>query len=376
MLYICESIRFAPEIAARLSSLGKCLCIVICFAGTLSAKTEVFFSPDGFIRDNIIKVINASEKSIDIALLTFSAGEIAEALYEARERGVEVRIILDYKQKNKYQPVVEFLQDEGFPVQFLKGKIGGDMNNSFALFDSGIVVTGSYRWSEYSEKFNYENALFIDDPDVIKKFQEEFDSLYGKCLVKKEQRQEDAESLGAKADTINRAAREAGLSAINLPENIRSEEPAAGMKGILTDGSPLIPFQGEIPRKDGLTDGKREEVAVLDISFQEFDNLFGRRGSLGRSERKRVWNDRFEGKYVKWTGEIGYKGIAVYDWNKIGIRHKDNSIDVQLRVDWTKKQKMMNLVMGDVITYSGRLVSPGGFMAPYKLDDVDILDVQ
>ncbi len=313
-------------------------------------RFEVFFSPDGLISDNIIKAIHTAEESVDIAVFAFSAGEIAEALYVAKDRGVRIRVILDYEQKKSNHPVVEFLKDEGFCVRFLKGKAGGAMNNSFAIFDSLIVVTGSYRWSEYSEKFNYENAIFIDNPDIVKKFKDEFDSLYGKCLVLKEQGEEGIVLSETENDTVTLADKEEKRKAISSPENAKPEET-------------IVVEAGVVP-------------AVLDISFQEFDDLFGKRGTLGRAERKRVWKDRFEGRYVKWTGEIGYKGIAVYDWNKVGIRHNGNSIDVELRFDWTKKQKLLNLVIGDVITYRGRLVSLGGFMAPYKLNDVDVLGVQ
>ena len=63
-----------------------CLCSFIIFfvSNILFAKTEVLFSPRGAIKDTIIKNINSSGKSIDIAVLIFTTGEIAEALYEAK----------------------------------------------------------------------------------------------------------------------------------------------------------------------------------------------------------------------------------------------------------------------------------------------------
>ncbi len=402
---------FTSHIVYMFRFFGQCLSIIIVLIGTLHAKTEVFFSPNGLIRNNIIKTIHNSEKSIDIAMHIFSSGEIAEALYEAKARGVKVRVILDYKQKQNYHPVVEFLQDEAFSLQFLKGTIGGSMNNSFAIFDSKIVVSGSYHWSAYSEKFNYENALFIDDIDVIRKFQDEFEFLYEKCITKRVPQLESSVPPGVNSGTETEIGSDEKLHT-SLSDNRKLEEREQGNTGGLLDGSPKIPLQREYAHKNILKDGKRIDGAVLDksipktkggnnsfstnvqrgesgnvikdeptpieldISFQEFDKLFGRRGTLGRAERKRVWKDQFEGKYVRWSGEIGYKGIAVYDWNKIGIRNKDNSIDIELRVDWANKHKLKNLVMGDVITFRGKLVSPGGFMAPYKLVDVDILNVQ
>ncbi len=114
----------------------------------------------------------------------------------------------------------------------------------------------------------------------------------------------------------------------------------------------------------------------LDISFNDFDNIFGKESKLNKGEKRQIWMDKYKGKYVKWTGKIGYKGIAVYDWNKIGIRHKDSNIDVQLRFDWTKKRKLMKLNVGDVITYTGRLVSLSGFLSPYKLINADVLEIR
>lgn len=46
----------------------------------------MLFSPKGSIKDTIIKTIISSEETIDIAAFTFTAGDIAEALYNAKER--------------------------------------------------------------------------------------------------------------------------------------------------------------------------------------------------------------------------------------------------------------------------------------------------
>jgi len=40
------------------------------------------------------------------------------------------------------------------------------------------MVTGSYNWTNNAERFNYENAIFITDPNVIGVYQKEFDSMW------------------------------------------------------------------------------------------------------------------------------------------------------------------------------------------------------
>ena len=165
------------DLITFLSSLGISIVIMLFVLNTLYAKTEVLFSPKGSIKDTIIKTIISSEEKIDIVAFTFTAGDIAEALYNAKERGVKIRIIIDQRQDKERYPPLEFLKEEGFDLQFLKGNIGGSMNNTFAIFDGKLLVTGSYKWTEYAEKFNYENAIFIDESDVIEKYEKEYESL-------------------------------------------------------------------------------------------------------------------------------------------------------------------------------------------------------
>jgi phosphatidylserine/phosphatidylglycerophosphate/cardiolipin synthase-like enzyme len=101
---------------------------------TVYAKTEVLFSPGGSIKDAIIKNICASRSTLDVTAFTFTSGDIAEALYQAKERGVEVRVIVDQAQDARNYPVLEFLKEEGFNLQFLKGNIGGFHEQCFCYF--------------------------------------------------------------------------------------------------------------------------------------------------------------------------------------------------------------------------------------------------
>ena len=348
-----------------------CLCSFIIFfvSNILFAKTEVLFSPRGAIKDAIIKNINSSEKSIDIAVLIFTAGEIAEALYEAKERGVKIRIIIDRKQEKKRYPVLEFLKEKDFDLRFLKGNIGGFMNHTFAIFDVERLVTGSYNWTEYAEKFNYENALFIDEPDTIKSFQEEFESLYGKSSMDRIGKLEESGSYisSSKVEAITERNNE------QVPSSLDNTQ----IKENITTTPDVIKKDAHIE-----THVKKEQVesaiessknGFLNISFMEFNNIFGKESTLGKAEKKQLWKNKFKGKDVRWTGKVIYKGIAVYDWNRIVVEHEGVDTSVQLRFDWTKRRTVMRLNVGDVVTYTGRLVSLQGFSSSYKLAYADVL---
>jgi hypothetical protein len=329
------------------------------------AKTEVLFSPGGSIKDAIIKNISTSKGTIDVTAFTFTAGDIAEALYQAKERGVQIRVIIDRTQDAKLYPVIEFLKEEGFNLQFLKGNIGGSMNNAFAIFDDKLLVTGSYTWTEYAEKFNYENAVFIDEPDVVEIYKKEFESLYDKSVVQGADRMEESAKQGNVSNTEEKSEKNTipednvlkfvarkDIEHLNISEDKQVNKVDKRVKTI------------ERPLKQFVT-----------ISFDEFDKKFGSESKLDKSEKTRLWKNEYEGKYVRWTGRIGFRGFAVYDWNKVGISHKGNNIDVNLRFDYSKQRKVMQLKVGDIITYTGRLVSLSSLFSSYRLEDVDVVQV-
>ena len=363
-----------------LMSLSIGILTVLFAPDTIYARTEVLFSPRGSIKDAIIQNITSSRGTIDVTAFTFTSGDIAEALYQAKERGVEVRVIIDQTQDAKSYPVLRFLKEEGLDLQFLKGNVGGSMNNAFAIFDDKLLVTGSYTWTEYAEKFNYENAIFIDESDVVEKYKNEFEALYDKSVVQRARRMERS-ALSARDSEMK------VVPISNKTKEVVKQGNADGInekdgKNTITDGKAYK----SVDRKDAgsfriIKSGKQIKTIeeplkqFMNVSFNEIDKLFGSESKLDKTERTTLWKSKFEGKYVKWTGRVSFRGFAVYNWNKVGISHKGSSIDVNLKFDYSKQKTVMKLKVGDIVTYTGRLVTLSSLLSSYRLEDVDILQV-
>ncbi len=370
------------DLSTILLTLSFSILTTLFASNTMYAKTDVLFSPRGSIKEAIIKTISSSEETIDVTAFTFTSGDIAEALYNAKESGVKIRLVLDHRQDKRRYPVLEFLKEEGFDLQFLKGNIGGSMNNTFAIFDGKLLVTGSYNWTEYSEKFNYENAIFIDDSDVIGKYKEEFDSLYNEGVVQGARREEGLESHVEASGATETVSAVSGEGTLSGPGNVHKTK-YKGDKGAITNDKVSAPVTVTGGRHIKKTEEIQKVKSVIkpqkqfsNITFDEFDKIFGKESKLTKLEKKRLWDAEYEGKYVSWTGKVGFKGGAIYDWNKVGIIHKGGKVDVNLKFDYSKKNKVLNLKVEDVVTYTGRLISLRGLLTPYRLDDVDFFQVR
>jgi len=162
------------------TSLSYCLLLSICIlqASFASAETEAIFSPERSIKEILLKEVESTTSTIDLAVREITFPEMANALLKAKGRGVKVRVIADSKQAKMKSSQITTLIHQGIPVKVLRGKDYGVMNHRFVILDGKKVVTGSFDWSEASEKWNYENILIIKDSDVVASYQKEFERLW------------------------------------------------------------------------------------------------------------------------------------------------------------------------------------------------------
>ena len=128
------------------------------------AKNIAYFSPRGKCEKNIVDKINATTKTLDVAVYSINNDKIVDALLNAKKRGVKVRILTDKTQAKGKSSKVKYLYDNGLNIRVHpKFKIE---HNKFAIYDKEIGSTGSFNWTNPAEKKNSENCMFFDDEAV------------------------------------------------------------------------------------------------------------------------------------------------------------------------------------------------------------------
>lgn len=141
------------------------------------AKTDIYFSPSRKCENNIIKFIDKTENSIDVAVYAINNDNIVNALKRAYDRGVEIRILTDKQQAaSQYSKVIE-LYEYGVNIRVhSKFKIE---HNKFAVFDSKIASSGSYNWTNPASHKNSENCIFfIQNKEAVLKYKKRFNYLW------------------------------------------------------------------------------------------------------------------------------------------------------------------------------------------------------
>lgn len=143
-----------------------------------TAEIETLFSPGVSLQESILKEVEATTSTLDLAIHEMTSHDMAQALVKAKQRGIKVRVIADSKQANIKTSKITYLIQQGILVKVLGKKEKGVMNHRFAILDGKRVLTGSLDWSEASLKWNYENILILHGSEVVAIYQKEFDRLW------------------------------------------------------------------------------------------------------------------------------------------------------------------------------------------------------
>lgn len=150
--------------------------LLFVFSSNALTKVEVYFSLYDDPESIIIENIDNAKESINIAMYTFTDREIAQAILRAKDRGVDIKIYLDHSQVTAEYSKSRYFVKNGIEVRISSNSY--IMHNKFAVIDNKIVITGSYNWTASAGERNDENLLVIDDKNVIKKYQTQFNNLW------------------------------------------------------------------------------------------------------------------------------------------------------------------------------------------------------
>lgn len=138
-----------------------------------SPVVDVGFSPEGTAQQLVIQTLKSAGSSIRLMGYTFTSPEIVSELVTAKQRGIDVRVVLDGEgnQGRASQAAMNTLLNAGIPLRTVTTfRI---MHDKAVIVDSKTVSTGSFNYTRSAARYNSENVLVIRDlPSLAQKYLE------------------------------------------------------------------------------------------------------------------------------------------------------------------------------------------------------------
>lgn len=263
------------------------------------------FSDQTQISSHLIRAIDATKKTMDIAIYELAIREVRDALVRAKDRGVKVRIVMDqghlYPEKatGKRSPEVQSLVDEGFELKMLRGGDAyGIMHNKFAVFDGGILETGSYNWTRAADVQHYENALFDNDAARIASYQNYWNWMWT-----------NAKTVDDKNPPVKPVLDEHG----HTPPLAPAPQDAARTLDFNGTSLPREAYtpHGTVALVSAAIDAAKDSVVVANFSFTHHDLIAALQRAKDRGLKVRVVFDRYQYGFLKEMAQMVELGFDV-----------------------------------------------------------------
>lgn len=168
-------------------------------------EMDIFFSPqDKALTNAILPIINNAKKYIYIPTFVLTEKRITQALINAGNRGVDVKIIMDAVNASIKHTKHWELRNAKIPVK--TENYAGKMHSKSMIVDDEYTIVGSMNFSNSGENKNDENLIVIRNKNITKTYKDFF--LYQWSMIdnkwlERNVRAESLDSIGSCYDGID-----------------------------------------------------------------------------------------------------------------------------------------------------------------------------
>jgi phosphatidylserine/phosphatidylglycerophosphate/cardiolipin synthase-like enzyme len=178
--------------------------LAFCYFGyqkltTHQPKLEPYLISDRDVSGVMVDIVNKAQKTIHIAVFNILQQNFMDALYAARNRGVDVKLIIDISAIKSPWSQISKIHAQGIPIRYFKsidddGKILDVMHHKYMIVDGKTVETGSnnYTYKGFGVDSRDENdasifseTMFIvrDDPKFAEQFIDDWNGMWPKADI-------------------------------------------------------------------------------------------------------------------------------------------------------------------------------------------------
>jgi phosphatidylserine/phosphatidylglycerophosphate/cardiolipin synthase-like enzyme len=132
------------------------------------ASYQLCFVPDGAsCQELLVSAIDQTQSQLRVQAYSFTSAPIAAAIKRAKDRGVDVKVILDKSQVSQKYSGATYLRNAGIDVVI--DTTPAIAHNKVMIFDDKAVFTGSFNFTKAAQERNAENGMLVRDDDALVK---------------------------------------------------------------------------------------------------------------------------------------------------------------------------------------------------------------
>lgn len=216
----------------------------------------------------LVRAIDGVRNTLDIAAFELNNTVITDAILEAKQRGVRVRIVADNEHTiEDDDSTMEEIEDAGIPVTY--DNRSAFMHNKFMIMDGSVVWTGSTNYTMNDVYRNNNNMVAMRSRRAVEIYQNEFNQMFtGKVFGPRKQPYSTSFTQDGTAVQIHFAPAAEVLDALNAELN-RAESTIRFMAFSFTEdsvGDVLLEKANRNVRVEGIFETRGSETEFSELT--------------------------------------------------------------------------------------------------------------
>ncbi|MGI5902020.1 MAG: phospholipase D-like domain-containing protein [Desulfitobacteriia bacterium] len=139
------------------------------------AEDNITFALNQNVKQQILNAIAKASSTIEVEVEKISEYETVQALIAAKQKGCEVRIIVNSSCAEATPNTIATLKEAGIEVRYYQSSPEKSLYLNIGIFDQKTIVMSCSSWSYNSFVINHEGSLTIPSPQVVKKIYSVFE---------------------------------------------------------------------------------------------------------------------------------------------------------------------------------------------------------
>jgi phosphatidylserine/phosphatidylglycerophosphate/cardiolipin synthase-like enzyme len=149
---------------------------------TAGGAVEVYFAPEDRVAARVIRAIREARTSIHFLAFSYTSDSIAGAMIGRVPDGLSVFGVLEGTQVRSNAGNQFAVLEAGGATVYLDAN-PRNMHHKVILLDGGIVITGSYNFTDSAEHKNDESLLILHNPELAGLFEAEFRRIFDRAAA-------------------------------------------------------------------------------------------------------------------------------------------------------------------------------------------------
>lgn len=138
----------------------------------------LYACPQDNCSGHLIEFMGTASRSVHVLIYSLTKQEIADAIVAAKEKGLDVKVVMDKGQAAGKYSLDEFLIENGVQVKIVDPPGYAIMHDKVTVVDGNAFSTGSFNYTQNADSGNAENLLIVKDSAMTAKMEKEFEKYW------------------------------------------------------------------------------------------------------------------------------------------------------------------------------------------------------